>query len=106
MFLQGAPMSAFQGNVTPAQRDPQGFVNTLFQSSMAMIGDTQGGSNIIYIGFAKPGSDPANPVWQIKKLTWDGSGNVIQIQWPNDGTTRPTNDFRYIWNNRTSLTYS
>ena len=79
----------------------------LFQSSMAMLGDNNGTANLVYIGFAKPGSDPTTPVWQIKKLTYDGNGNVTQIQWPTDGTTaRPTNQFRYIWANRTTLTYS
>lgn len=100
-------MSAFQGNVTSAQRDAQGFADFLFQNCMSMIGDTNLTSNLVYVGFAKPGSDTAAPVWQIRFLTYDLNGNVIRIQWPNDGTTdKPTNQFRYIWDNRVGLMYS
>lgn len=99
-------MSAFQGNVTSAQRDAQGFADFLFQNSMSMVGDTGEGTNLIFVGFAKPGSSTGAPVWQIRFITYDLSGNVTRIQWPSDGTTRPTNQFRYVWDDRTDLTYS
>ncbi len=100
-------MSVYQGNVTQAQRDPQGFPDFLFQNCMSMAGDNNSTVNLVYVGFAKPGALEASAVWQIRKLTYDLNGNVIRVQWPTDGTTvEPTNQFRYIWNNRATLTYS
>jgi hypothetical protein len=40
------------------------------------------GTNLIYKGFARPGADTADEVWQIAFLTYDGSNNVLSIQWP------------------------
>jgi hypothetical protein len=40
------------------------------------------GTNLIYKGFARPGSLTSDPVWQIAFLTYDGSNNVLSIQWP------------------------
>lgn len=40
------------------------------------------GTNLIYKGFARPGGDEGEAVWQIAFLTYDGSNNVLSIQWP------------------------
>lgn len=73
------------------------------------------GNNLIYKGFARPGASTALPVWQIAKLTYDGSNNVTSILWPLVPTdpTNPSsavtaacsNDYLFIWNSRHSYTY-
>lgn len=40
------------------------------------------GTNLIYKGFARPGGNVDEPVWQISFLTYDGSNNVLTVQWP------------------------
>lgn len=62
--------------------------------------DFDGSGNLIYFGIAIPGTPQNIPAWQIKKLTYDGSGNLTRIQWANG-----TRDFASIWDNRTTLTY-
>lgn len=58
-------------------------------------------ANLIYAGVAKTGSSKASAVWQIKKLTYDGSGNLTDSQFAG-GVPK----FNSIWNNRASLSYS
>lgn len=63
------------------------------------------GENIIYKGYARPGSPTTAAVWQIAKLTYD-SANVISITWPVNSSGAPSNDFEFIWDNRASLVYA
>lgn len=60
-----------------------------------------GSNNPIYIGSALQGSAKSASVWQIRKLTYDGSNNVTDIQFANGSP-----DYNAIWNNRASLSYS
>lgn len=57
--------------------------------------------NVIYYGIANPGSNITDTVWQIKKLVYSGTGNLLQVLWPNG---QPT--FVNAWSGRTGLTYS
>lgn len=63
--------------------------------------DFLSGTNPIYIGLAQVGSPKASTVWQIRKLTFDGSNNVTDIQYAG-GTAA----FTSAWDNRASLSYS
>lgn len=54
-----------------------------------------------YIGFALPGTPQGSPKWMIKKLTYDGSNRVTDIQFANGILA-----FDQVWTNRASLTYS
>lgn len=65
-------------------------------------GDYQGGQNLIYKGFARPGADTSAPVWQIAKLTYDGNNNITMIQWPRNDTGAVTNFYEFTWDDRTS----
>ena len=67
---------------------------------MSLI-DYDGGANPIYMGRAAPGTATSAAAWQIRKLTYDGSDNVIAIQFA-DGT----NDYDQVWDNRAGLSYS
>lgn len=53
-------------------------------------------NNPVYIGMAKIGSSKADPVWQIRKLTFDASNNVTDIKW-----ARGSSSFTNVWNDRT-----
>lgn len=71
----------------------------------AFLGDYQGGLNLIYKCFARPGSATSAPVWQIAKLTYDGNNNVTQIQWPLNDSGLASNAYEFIYDSRTSYTY-
>lgn len=58
------------------------------------------GSNALYIGLAFPGASTASAVWQIKKFAYDGSGNMTSLRYAGS-----TDDFKWIWNDRTTLSY-
>ena len=56
--------------------------------------------NIIYIGFAEPGSSEDKPVWAIKKIEYDDKGNLAAVKWAEGN-----NNFDKIWNNRATYSY-
>ena len=63
--------------------------------------DNNADGNPVYIGKAfKGNSDKAQPVWQIRKLTYSGQ-NVTDIQWAGGDDA-----FNQVWDDRASLSYS
>ena len=58
-------------------------------------------SNPIYYGEALPGTAKSDSKWRIKKNTYDGSGNLTDIEWA-DGTYL----FNKVWDDRANYTYS
>jgi len=62
------------------------------------------GDNLIYKGFAKPGSDEDALVWQIALITYSGS-NVISITWPINSEGAPSSDYEFSWTDRAGYTY-
>ena len=72
---------------------------------LAMQGEYSG-TNLIYLGLARPGSSTSSAVWQIRKLTYDGSNNLISITWPQDTASHASNDFQFSWTGRAGYTYS
>lgn len=58
------------------------------------------GDNLEYVGKAQIGSAKTEAVWQIQKLTYDGS-NLTDVQWA-DGDDA----FDKVWNDRETYTYS
>ena len=85
--------------------DAQGRVIPDSFSDLAFQG-TYTGTNLIYKGFARPGASTSAAVWQIAFLTYDGSNNLLSIQWPEDANGKASNDFEFVWANRASYTYS
>lgn len=99
---------------------PKGLVDTDYRIDQNTFSDEEfrgqyTGTNLIYKGFARPGSATSEPVWQIAFLTYDGSGNVLSVQWPLQKTdpftigsanlSTASNDYEFIWDDRTSYTY-
>lgn len=78
---------------------PDSFGDLAFQGAYT-------GTNLIYKGFARPGSSTSAAVWQIALLTYDGSSNLLSITWPQDASGSASNDFQFIWANRATYTYS
>lgn len=64
------------------------------------------GTNLIYRGYARPGTATSVANWQIAKLTYDGSNNVTKIEWPQDGTGVGTSEYVFVWDSRAGYTYS
>lgn len=96
------------------RQDTDYHVNPEFYSDEAFRGQYTG-TNLIYKGFARPGSDEGQPVWQIAFLTYDGADNVLTVKWPlrkvdpfnasSANTNAPSNDYEFSWTDRTSYTY-
>lgn len=61
-------------------------------------------SNLIYRGFARPGSTTAESVWQICKITYSGA-DITQIDWPQINGS-PSSEFLFVWDNRASYVYN
>jgi hypothetical protein len=57
--------------------------------------------NVIYFGFATPGSSVTDAVWQIKKLVYSGTGNLLSVFWANGAS-----NFINAWSGRAGLAYS
>lgn len=65
-----------------------------------------GSNNLIYKGYARPGVLTNATKWQIAKLTYDASGNVTQINWPQNSLGSASNDYIFAWDSRAGYTYS
>lgn len=57
--------------------------------------------NVIYWGRAVPGSAITAPAWQIRRLDYDVSGNLIDVLFAGGATT-----FVNAWTDRLILSYS
>jgi len=60
-----------------------------------------GDGNVLYEGWAVPGSVTSAAVWIIATHEYDASQRITATKW----TGTPAADFVSIWDNRTSLTY-
>lgn len=91
-----APMGYLdaQGRVIPGS-----FGNLAFQGEYT-------GNNLIFAGFARAGSSTGAEVWQISKMTYDGSGNLLSITWPQNSLSKASTKFEFEWDERATYTYS
>jgi hypothetical protein len=97
-------MTAIQ-NRPIGKLDAQGRLNQDSFLDEAFRGDYTG-TNLIYKGFARPGSATSVAVWQIAKLAYDGANNLISITWPELTTGNVSSDYEFVWDNRASYTYA
>lgn len=86
--------------------DPLNYPIHYSWNDTAMRGDNDGGSNLIYIGKARPGSAEGDLVWQIRKLAYDANGNVTSITWPQNSNSHASNDYEFSWTARATYTYA
>lgn len=87
-----------------ARVDTQGIVNQDSFLDEAFRGEYSG-TNLIYKGFARPGTLTSAPFWQIAKLAYDGSNNVLSIKWPLNSEGASSNFYEFIWDDRATYTY-
>jgi len=98
-------MADFIGNRPFGQLDAQGRVIPASFTAQSFRGDSTG-TNLIYEGYARPGSATSAAVWQIRKHAYDGSNNRTSTLWPQNTAGLANTDYQFIWDNRASLTYS
>lgn len=55
----------------------------------------------VYVGYADPLSVTSQPVWQIMRIDYDGSNNLIQRVWAGGDVY-----FDKVWDDRAVLVYS
>jgi hypothetical protein len=84
--------------------NPQGEYLPQSWKDEAFQGDLNGGSNLVYVGFAKPGSPTSAPVWKIFFITYSG-GIPVSITWPIGADGAVSKDYEFIWDDRASYTY-
>lgn len=94
----------------PAQNRPMGRLDAQGRPIPSTFSDLTfradyTGSNLIYRGLARPGALTSDPVWQISFFTYDGSGNLLSILWPQDFNLNASADYQFIWDNRTLYAY-
>jgi len=103
--LDGGSSSSGGARIVGIKAKDGGNINPATEESLAELYTKliayDASSNPIYTGFAAPGSATSAAVWRIKKITYDASDNPTAVEWPNGDT-----EFKYIWDNRASLTYS
>lgn len=68
--------------------------------------DYVAGTNPIYVGEAVPGSAVGSSVWRIKKLTYNGAGNVTDIEFAAATGAGPWGLFDQVWDDRATLDYA
>jgi YD repeat-containing protein len=54
----------------------------------------------IYVGWSTPGVPTSAAKWKIRKFTYDGNGQVTNIQWANGDV-----GFNAIWDSRATITF-
>lgn len=87
------------------KRDSQGnVIQDSYVGDMTFRGEYTA-ANIIYKGYARPGSLTSAAVWQIAKLTYSGD-NVTEILWPENSNGAASSEFNFEWDERATYTYS
>lgn len=67
--------------------------------------DYDGSNNLIYQGFAQPGSATSEAVWRIRKYTYNATPLLTSITFPQVNGS-PSGAFSFVWDNRSSYSYS
>jgi YD repeat-containing protein len=89
-----------------ARKDANSNIITTSFSDQAFYGVYDDSNNLIYKAFARPGTSSSATGWQIAKLTYDGSNNLLTITWPQDTNSNASNDYEFIASSYLSYTYS
>lgn len=71
------------------------------KTDLVHMQDLAAGANVVYEGWAIPGTATSAAAWQICKHTYDGSNNRLTTTFAGG-----TNDYNQVWDNRAALSYS
>ena len=80
------------------------FIPSSFEEE-SFRGEYDGSNNLIYAGFARPGSTEGALVWEISKMAYDGSNNLISITWPLNSQGAVSIDYEFSWTDRATYTF-
>lgn len=89
-----------------ARKDANGNIIATSFSDQAFYGVYDGSNNLIYKGFARPGTSSGSTGWQLAKLTYDVNNNLLTITWPQDANGNASNDYQFIATSYAGYTYS
>lgn len=78
----------------------------LTQGNLIIRVDYDTNSNAIYQGWAQPGTLASDSTWRLVKNTYDASSRLTTNGFPGDANGSPSCAFSFIWNNRTTYTYT
>jgi hypothetical protein len=93
-------------NQTILKRDAQGnVIQDSYVGDMTFRGEYTG-TNLIYKGYARPGASEGASVWQIARITYDGSNNATSVLWPQGPNLAASSEFNFSWTSRATYTYS
>lgn len=90
------PLGKLDGN---GNLDSSSYLDPTFRGDYA-------GTNLIYKGFAKPGAQESDLVWQIAKLEYDGANNILSVKFPQNSIGAVSSDYEFAWSLRASYTYA
>ena len=88
----------------PLQKDQYGNVVQASYNDRTFRGEYDGSNNLIFAGFALPGADTSEPVWQIKQLNYTTT-NLTDILWP-EYNAKASREYLFAWDDRATYTYS
>lgn len=79
------------------------YASTQYDSSnpATLRADYDGNSLLIYFADAEAGTISSAAAWRIRKLTYDGNGNFVKLEYPNSDYS-----YSYSWDIRTTYTYA
>jgi len=86
------------------QRDANGVVIPRSDAFQSFRGDYTG-TNLIYAGFARAGASEDELVWQIFKMSYDASNNMLDIKWPQNSSGAVSTDYEFSWTARAGYVY-
>lgn len=72
---------------------------------LQMRTDTNADGNVEYLGYAMPGKAITETGWCIAYFQYNSDGWITKTFARKTGEARPTNNFAFIWLNRTSYNY-
>lgn len=78
--------------------DAQGFQVPSDRADLAVRASKEGGSNVVYLGYANTGTDETLGRWQLRKYTYSGS-DIVSVTFA-DGSS----DYTKTWDDGTSAT--
>ena len=92
-------------NMPILKRDAQNNVCQDTYADRTFRGDYTG-TNLIYRGYARPGSAEGDNVWQLAKLAYDGANNITSIKWPQASNGSASAHYSFNWTGRAGYTYA
>ena len=85
-------------------RDAQGAVIPFSVDQAALRSSKNGGSNLVYVAYARPGTLNASAGWRIVKNTYDSGNDIVMTQFAQNASAVATNDFVHVWDDSAAFT--